>query len=680
MITIDITEDNKFLYLMSPYVQELNIVKAAFVREVKNAWLLRKKSKFIETKRAFITDLGYMPVGLWLDLLQYCKQNNIQCNFTQRALNYINQFNTLNKDEFFAYVKNLFDGACNADGKPFMPYDYQIDAAYTLLKYRFSSAEISTSAGKTLIAYILFKYLYHQCNINRILYIVPNVDLATQSTEKFLMYESFLKNPDYSWSSGILKGGLTKKQSEAVDTCNILFGTYQSLNNKETDFFKDFYCVINDECCHPDTLISMSDGTVKAIKDVNVGDIVKTYNEDTKQLEDNEVEYVYKNLSPHTDIFEIELEDGNILKVTGNHKIYTENRGYIRADELTTDDILISQTNSIYKIKSITKLPYNGDVYNLRIKSDNDLNHNYFANNVCISNCHHTQAVSVQKSIAQCINARYIFGVTGTYPKQNTIENLTLKSYMGPMVYTLTADSLINDEKAATPIYVIFQNMDWATEDEKNILWEARNIKSAGASNIDYQVGTKLLRHEMKFVNTSGKRLKYIGDMAIKMANNTLILFGDIKGGYGKRIYEYIKQYSDKTVFYIDGTTPPDKREYYKQYCEDDTTGKTILVASIGTFGEGIDICNIWSIFLINSAKSERLIRQICGRGLRRYPGKDKTVLYDFVDDLRYSQTGRYNDNYLWTHYKERKKIYKEQNFPIYEQEISIKDEIYGFN
>jgi superfamily II DNA or RNA helicase len=92
-----------------------------------------------------------------------------------------------------------------------------------------------------------------------------------------------------------------------------------------------------------------------------------------------------------------------------------------------------------------------------------------------------------------------------------------------------------------------------------------------------------------------------------------------------------------------------------------------VLVASIGTFGEGIDLSNIWSIFLVNSAKSERLVRQICGRGLRKYPGKEKTLLFDFVDDLRYTMDGRYEDNYMWKHYKERKKIYKEQNFPTYE-------------
>ena len=332
------------------------------------------------------------------------------------------------------------------------------------------------------------------------------------------------------------------------------------------------------------------------------------------------------------------------------------------------------------KIKSITREPYNGDVYNLRIKSDNENNHNYFANNICISNCHHNSAASIIKTVQKCVNLEYAIAVTGTYPKNNTMDNLDLKSYIGPQVYTLTADALINKEKQATPIYIIFQIMDWASNDEKQMLWQARNLKSQGASNIDYTLGNKLFRQEQKYINTSGKRLKYIGDMGIKMANNTLILFGDVKGGYGKRLAEYIQKYSNKQVLYIDGNTSTQTREYYKKLCEEDTSGNTVLVASIGTFGEGIDICNIWSIFLVNTSKSDRIVRQICGRGFRKYPGKDKTVIYDFVDDLRYTENGKYNDNYIWSHYKERKKTYKEQNFPTFEQSISIKEQTFGFN
>lgn len=188
------------------------MVKAAFVREVKNAWFLRKKSKFIETKRGFISDLGYMPVGLWLDLIQYCKDNNVQCEFTPNAAAYINQFTELKKEDVFDYVNDLFEGA-KKDGKDFKPRQYQIEAVYTLLKYKRSTAEISTSAGKTLIAYILFKYLIEKLNYKKILYIVPNVDLAKQPVEKFNEYESYLlpEKQNNTWTTGILKSALNKK-------------------------------------------------------------------------------------------------------------------------------------------------------------------------------------------------------------------------------------------------------------------------------------------------------------------------------------------------------------------------------------------------------------------------------------------------------------------------------------
>ena len=323
------------------------------------------------------------------------------------------------------------------------------------------------------------------------------------------------------------------------------------------------------------------------------------------------------------------------------------------------------------RVKSIVNLGKPQEkVYNLRIRCNDEYNHNYFANGVCVSNCHHATSASIKNVLDKCTNLQYSMGVTGTFPKEDDIANLYLQTYIGPNVYQLSSDSLINTEKAACPIYVVFQNMDWATIDEKKQLWLSRCQKDANPD--DMTIGNQLLKQECEFVNNSYTRMKYIADMAIKMAHNTLVLFGDVKGGYGKSIADYIKENSDKHVYYVDGTTPPQNRDVYKELCENDTEGRTVLVASIKTFGEGIDLCNIWSIFLVNSAKSERIVRQICGRGLRKYEGKDKTILYDFIDNLKYTETGKYNDNYMWKHYLERKKIYREQNFPTYEQKISF--------
>ena len=54
-----------------------------------------------------------------------------------------------------------------------------------------------------------------------------------------------------------------------------------------------------------------------------------------------EVEFVYKNLSKHEYIYELEMLDGSILELTGNHKVKLSDFTYKRVDELDgTEDII----------------------------------------------------------------------------------------------------------------------------------------------------------------------------------------------------------------------------------------------------------------------------------------------------------------------------------------------------
>lgn len=666
---VDITFDNNYFVISSDYIFELNVIRRAFTREIPNAWMLKKITDIQITDREFMNKYNMISTNLWLEIIKVAKKFNIAMEMTPAAQNFLNQF-TLKFEDFKSYIDDIFEGAENEEGKEFKPYDYQVKAAYTLLKYKKCCGEISTSGGKTLISFMIFKYLIDTQGIDNILYIVPSVDLANQSAVQYERYESYLKKHNHNWEIGILRSGLTKKQKAKVESCNILFGTFQSLCKRKKEFFDRFGGCICDECCHPDTLITMADGNKKKISDVVKGDKVFTYNEETKQKEIHEVDYVYKNLSSHEVIYELEKEDGTFIKLTGNHKVLTKNRGYVRVDDLNVDDEILNLEFSIH-IKNIKVLEYKGDVYNLRIKSDNDLNHNYYANDLCISNCHHLgNAASIKNILYNMSNLKYSIGVTGTFPKETMYENLYIQSVVGPVVYKLTADQLINTEKRGTPIYAVIQYLKWADQQTKETMY----IYRANKNPMDITAGSKVLKIERKTVNESYTRLKYICDQVINTKKNALVLFGDIKYGYGKKVYDYIKDNSSKDVYYTDGNTPNKTRDYYKQCMEEDTSGNTVIVASINTFGEGIDIKNLWSIFLVDTAKSERLVRQICGRGIRLYPGKDKVVIFDFVDDIRYSAdpNKRYKDNYLWRHGQERKKIYLEQHFPVYEQKVNF--------
>ncbi len=84
-----------------------------------------------------------------------------------------------------------------------------------------------------------------------------------------------------------------------------------------------------------------------------------------------------------------------------------------------------------------------------------------------------------------------------------------------------------------------------------------------------------------------------------------------------------------------------------------------VLVATFGTFSTGISINNLHNIFLVESYKSEILIKQSLGRGMRKMEGKDKVNVIDFVDDF---STPRYK-NYLVKHGEARIQIYRNEKF-----------------
>lgn len=522
----DITDDHKFIIIKEVANKlDLNQLKLSLTCDLPQAFILNKIRPDLETRKCFMNKFGMIPVGLWLNIINICKKYNIDCRFSDEFKNYIKTDTSFTLETYKEYIKTLFK-----DSENFYPKDYQIEAAYKALKYKKCCIEISTSGGKTLISYIIFKYLM-SIGINNILYIVPSIDLAKQSAAKYIEYDETI-NVETDYTISELHSNLKASEKKAVMSCNILFATFQSLSRKKQDFFNRFQGILIDEC-------------------------------------------------------------------------------------------------------------------------------------------HHSTAKSVTKVINFCVNSVYNIGMTGTFPKEGTYNNMLIQSFIGPIVYKLTAYQLINKENFATPIYVIYDILNWATSEEKIALY---NTRIAGAKSDDIGIGAKLLKDEQLFVNQSHKRMKYICDLVISSKKNCIVLFGDIKFGTGYNFYEYIKKNSEKNVYYCDGSTPSENRDFYKQEMENDESGNTVIVASIGTMGEGIDIRNLWNIFLINTAKSERLVRQICGRGLRTYPGKEKVLLFDFVDDLRYAPKGtRYKkDNYLYKHGSARKSIYKEQGFPIYERKIQL--------
>ena len=146
--------------------------------------------------------------------------------------------------------------------------------------------------------------------------------------------------------------------------------------------------------------------------------------------------------------------------------------------------------------------------------------------------------------------------------------------------------------------------------------------------------------------------------MIEKTTKNTLVLFNDVKYKYGRKIYDYLRNnINNRKIFYIDGSVGVKLRNYYFKTMENNNN--VIVVASIGTLGEGVSINNIYNIFLVEGFKSDKIIRQSIGRGVRLKEGKEKLIFIDFIDDLSYGD----HKNYLLKQGLERINIYQNENF-----------------
>lgn len=518
MLTAKLIENNKFI-LVEGNPDELRQVRLSFTKKIKSWYIVKSKNPNVNVEETFMNAVGLIPVGLWVELINVCKKFGYQLvfysDFERRVMD-----TDLTLEEFRDYANKLF-ALSNMTLR-----DYQIEGAYNMLHYKNCCVEISTSGGKTLISYLVFRYLKDVVGLKHILFVTPKTELTTQSAEKFIKYDRE-NGIDTDWTYSEIHAKAKKK--DTYDN-NIVFGNYQSLNKKKMEFFEKFDAVILDEA-------------------------------------------------------------------------------------------------------------------------------------------HHGQNTSCRTIIKKCNNVKYKIGMTGTFPmgEENEHDNFVLQAYIGPLVYRFTSYELINEAKFATPVHVNMIALSYLDDEKLRALYDLRNVNKRD----DPTVGNKILNEEKIRARESRKRFSFIVNMISKVTKNTLVLFSDVQNDYGRNIYNSLRENTKKSVYYIDGGVDAGVRSKMIKAMEEDLGGDTIIVASIQCFSEGIDIANMWNIFLVETTKSENTLAQILGRGMRLFDGKDKTVMIDFIDDFRYGG-GYFNENYLWKHGIHRMDVYKKRGFPCNMLEVDL--------
>jgi superfamily II DNA or RNA helicase len=250
---------------------------------------------------------------------------------------------------------------------------------------------------------------------------------------------------------------------------------------------------------------------------------------------------------------------------------------------------------------------------------------------------HGFKANSLTSIMKKSYKAAYRFGTTGTLDGTKT-HKLVLEGLFGK-VYKVTTTSELQQQGKLAKMLITCLMLHYPDDVCK---------KMKGAKYQD----------EVSFIVEHEGRNRFLRNLTLSLKGNTLVLFNLVER-HGKLLYEDIREHANdgRKVFFISGQVDAEDREIFRKIMETQTDA--IIVASVGTFGTGINIRNLHNIIFASPSKSRIRVLQNLGRGLRKGETKDTLNLYDVSDILQYKSY----KNYTMKHFLSRIKIYDSEKF-----------------
>ena len=228
-MVLHVDDSKEYLIIDKCNSQEYEQLKTSFTKKVKNyQFSPAYKNGHWDGNIVFIKGKA-IPATTYKYLFDVCEEFGFDCEIDNIDTLFDND---IDYDEFVEWVDDFFKDS------PKKPRYYQVDAAYKMLRAKRCCGMLCTSAGKTLIAYMLIAYMLTHNLGKKVVMIVPKIDLVLQPSADFNEYNN---------------GKLDIKIQQIYSGCkvqpdaNIYIGTYQSLCKECEEYFSQFDMCIVDE-------------------------------------------------------------------------------------------------------------------------------------------------------------------------------------------------------------------------------------------------------------------------------------------------------------------------------------------------------------------------------------------------------------------------------------------------
>lgn len=498
--------------------------------------------------------------------------------------------------------------------------------------------QAATGAGKTfMMAGVIAKF-----KVKPVLVFADKLSLVTQIKEEF---SKFLGE-----EIGIIGGGI--RDVKDITICSV-----QSML-EENELLESAKMIMFDECFVAETLITLSDGNKKTIQEICDNELlcdVVSYNTKTKKFESKKVIGWQRKLlkNKNKKIVKVTAKTKNqeekFFLCTEDHKIWVESKNqYIEAKNLTNEMFLLSNDGIVIVVSVEEQLDVEY-VYDITVQD----NHNFLANDIVVSNCHHLPANTMNEVAKKSKNAYYRIGVSAT-PWRDGGDDLLIEAILAKrrLENSINASMLI-DLGFLVPCTIYFIPIKQTFPGSNyHTLYKKAIVENKERNNIIVKIAHKMLEKQQK---------------------TTLILIQQVAHGelLQKKLLELIPEESFfvkvqdpksgkwqlvrvKNVEFLSGQDDAIKR---KAVIEATKEKKVKILIGSTIADEGLDISSLDCLILAGGGKSSTRAFQRVGRVLRLHTNpdgtkKERAVVFDFQD---YTPT-------LRRHARVREKLYKTED------------------
>ena len=251
------------------------------------------------------------------------------------------------------------------------------------------------------------------------------------------------------------------------------------------------------------------------------------------------------------------------------------------------------------------------DVAMIRSVKNKDGFHPFLQNYglVILDECHHGASDSAIE-VLQEVKAKYVYGVTAT-PKRGDGKEKINEFLLGPIRYRFTAKDRAQEQQIDHLVYPRF----------------TRTVSPHRLSKTPFgNEAFDLIR------DNSVRDDQILRDVSecIAAGRTPVVLTKFVD--HAERLYQRLEKYADRVILLTGKNGTKVRKTQVEKMYQVDRAESLIVVGTGSLLGEGFDFPRLDTLFMATPVSGENVVEQYVGRLNRDYDGKDKVIVYDYVD------------------------------------------------